>query len=211
MSTYYEHPKIPQKLQKILKKPFHLSHPTDRVLLTTTRGKQMTDYLPPPPAVIDLSDPHVGGAMADFGSAQQRLMALFDAQGGINHKFVARNPETSEFFEPTVGIFNTHFANSNKLTRQINQFENALKQYVSDNEIDVDVARDLADYFGITLNREVQFCIQVEFTFTAEVPLDEDVDSAIENFNFNVETGWGSEVDIDYVDAQIIHNEWQEV
>jgi len=171
----------------------------------------MDNQLPPPPAVIDLSDPHVGGAMADFDSPEQRLMALFDAQGGNNHKFVAMNPETSEFFEPTVSTFNWHFANSNRLTRQINYFENALKQYVSDNEIDVDVARNLADYFDITLNREVQFCIQVEFTFTAEVPLDEDVDSAIENFNFNVETGWGSEVDIDYVDAQIIHNEWDEV
>jgi len=171
----------------------------------------MTDYLTPPPAVIDLNDPHVGGAQADFDTPEQRLEALFNAQGGNNHKFVVRHPDTSEFLETTVSNYNYHFTLSNKLTRQVNRFEDALKQYVSDNEIDVDVARDLADYFGITLNREVQFCIQVEFTFTADVPLDEDVDSAIENFNFNVESGWGSEVDIDYVDAQIIHNEWNEV
>ena len=171
----------------------------------------MTDYLPPPPAVIDLSDPHVGGAMADFNSPQQRLMALFDAQGGNNHKFVAMNPVTSEFFEPTVGIFNSCFANSNKLTRQINSFENALKQYVSDNEIDVDVARDLADYFGIELAREVQFCVQVEYTFTVELPLDEDADSVVANLNFSVDTGWGQEFDIDEYDAQVIHDQWDEV
>jgi len=171
----------------------------------------MTDYLPPPPAVIDLSDPHVGGAQADFNSPQQRLMALFDAQGGNQHNFVAMHPDTADFFETNVHNFNFHFSNSNKLTRQVNCFEEILKDRVRDGDLDVDNARELADCFGIELAREVQFCIQVEFTFTAEVPLDEDVDSAIENLNFNVETGWGSEVDIDYVDAQIIHNEWQEV
>jgi hypothetical protein len=158
----------------------------------------MTDYLPPPPAeiVIDPINP---------------LEQAFNAQGGNQHKFVVQNPTTSDYFETNVSNFNYHYSNSVKLSRQVASFEEIIKDRVRDGDLDVDNARELADCFGIELAREVQFCVQVEYTFTAEVPLDEDVDSAIENFNFNVEAGWGSEVDIDHVDTQIIHNEWQEV
>lgn len=159
---------------------------------------------------VDMNDPEVGGAMADFETPEQRLEALFNAQGGNRHTFIAQDPNTAHYFEATVNNYNHHYSGHVKLSRQVEQFESSLKQYVSDQEIDIDVARDLADCFGITLTREVQYCVQVEFTFTMELEPDTDPYDIIGDLNFDVSTPYGMDAEISDYDAQVIHDQWVE-
>ena len=157
----------------------------------------MTDYLPPPPAeiVIDPND---------------LLEKAFIDQGGNNHKFVVQHPDKPEYFETTVHNYNFHFQNNNRLSSQRDYFEDTLKDRVRDGDIDIDVARDLADCFGIELSRSVEYCVQVECTFTVYLPLDADPDDVVDNLNFEMVNGWGMEYDIDDSDYQVIYSQYTE-
>ena len=155
----------------------------------------MTDYLPPPPAEIVL-DP---------------LESAYETQGKNLHTFVYQNPDDDKFYETNVNNYMFFFTQYKYLSSQRDYFEDTLKDRVRDGDIDIDIARDLADCFGIELSRSVQYCVQVEYTFMVDVPLDvEDPSDVVDNINFEMVNGWGMEYDIDDSDYQIIHSVWND-
>ena len=153
-----------------------------------------TDLLPPPPAEINLAK------------------VQYDNQGGRNHQFLYQPDERDESYQTgTVAKFMNLRSAVNVHHSRVASFAATIKQYLRDEEIDADVARDLADYFDVSLTREIQYCVQVEFTFTAELPLGDDEDDVIDHLNFEVSTGYGSSVDISDFDVNVIHSDSQEV
>jgi len=51
----------------------------------------------------------------------------------------------------------------------------------------------------------------VEFTFTAELGQDDDVDSVVDNLSFSVESGYYSDVEIDNTDYNVQDTSYTEV
>ena len=161
----------------------------------------MTDYLPPPPAEI----------VIDTSPENPRAVA-FAAQGGNSHTFIYQPDGTNDLYlEGSVYQFKSLRDTNQKYSQQVESFEYALKEYLKSEEIDPHIANEFADIFGISLTREVQFCVQVEFTFCVEMPLDADPDDVPENVNFEVTAGYGSDIDINEYDANIIHSTWDDV
>ena len=137
------------------------------------------------------------------------LQAEYEAAGGINQTFYAKvgnhyNLVNAYQYEAQ------HRALTSRIG-MIDEFEASLKEALAQEEIEADVAQTFADIFGISLKREYEFCVTVEFTFTAELGQDDDVDSVVDNLSFSVESGYYSDVEIDNTDYNVQSTDYTQV
>lgn len=136
--------------------------------------------------------------------------AEYEAQGGMNHKFWAKTSDT--FYQQVNAYqFEQNLRSLKNRIGMIDEFEASLKEALAQEEIEPDVAQTFADIFGISLKREYEFCVTVEFTFTAELGKDDDPDSVADNLSFSVESGYYSDVEIDNTDYNVQDTSYTEV
>jgi hypothetical protein len=162
----------------------------------------MTEYLPPPPAEIVLDNP----------TAFVNPMAVaFDEQGGDNHQFVYRpDAGTDHYYTGTVRQFlGLRTANANCHQQRI-RFEYLLNAYCQSGDVDSEIANEFAEIFDIELRRQVSYCVQVEYTFTVDLPIGTDPDDLVENLSFDVSPNIYSDVEMDNYDSQVIHSQWED-
>jgi hypothetical protein len=74
-----------------------------------------------------------------------------------------------------------------RMSNQIEQFENALKDHLEHGYIDHEIAIGYADMFDISLDREVAVNMTIVVTGTARIPFDTELDSI----------NWDNEVEVD--------------
>jgi len=155
----------------------------------------MDNYLPPPPEVIDLNHPQTG-----FTDAE-KLQAM-----------TARYEEVQAQHAQAHGLhLNTQTA-LRRLTDNVDHFERALKCAIDDETIDSDLAGEFADIFDIQLEKNYEFTVTVEYTFSVTAPMSQDPDDIAENLNFTVESGYYSDgIQIDDYDANVTHSDYTEV
>jgi len=137
------------------------------------------------------------------------LQAEYEAAGGINQTFYAKvgnhyNLVNAYQYEAQ------HRALTSRIG-MIDEFEESLKEALAQDEISSDVAQTFADIFGISLKREYEFCVTVEFTFTAELGQDDDPDSLADNLQFSVEAGYYTNAEIDNTDYSVQDTSYTEV
>lgn len=154
----------------------------------------MTDLLPPPPGetAIDLAP----------------YEAEYIAQGGYNYKFYAK--VGNGFQVANVFQFEQDRRNNVSMTNMISEFTDSLKEALAQQEIDPDVAQTFADIFDINLKRNFEFTATVEFTFTVELDNDADVDSVVDNLNFEVSDGY-NDYELDNSDYNVTYSDYTEV
>lgn len=139
------------------------------------------------------------------------MAVLFDAQGGDDHKFVYRpDPGTDNFYPGTVRQFlNLREMVSNHNVQRV-RFESLLNAYCQSGDVDPEIAKEFAEIFDIELRRQVSYCVQVEYTFTVDVPIGTDPDDIVENLSFEVSPSFSMDIEIDNYDSQVIHSEWED-
>ena len=154
----------------------------------------MTDLLPPPPGetAIDLAP----------------YEAEYIAQGGYNRKFYAK--VGNAFQVANVFQFEQDRRNNVSMTNMISEFTDSLKEALAQGEIDPDVAQTFADIFNINLKLNFEFTVTVEYTFTVELGNDADVDSVVENLNFEVSEGY-NDYELDNSEYNVTYSDYTEV
>jgi hypothetical protein len=160
----------------------------------------MDNYLPPPPEVIDLNHPE-GGLMLNEFTTAEKLQAM-----------TARYEEVQAQHAQAHGLhLNTQTA-LRRLTDKIDYFEQALKTAVEEESIDSDLAGEFAGIFDIQLEKNYEFTVTVEYTFSVTAPMNQDPDDIVGNLNFNVESGYYSDgIEINDEDANVTHSDYTEV
>lgn len=93
------------------------------------------------------------------------------------------------------------------MNAKVQNLEDTLKQYLDDEEIEEDVATEIANIFGISLDKTIEVTVNVEFTFTLTLPRDADLDDVVQNFSFSADT-YGSDAEIESEDFTIV--DWNE-
>jgi hypothetical protein len=88
---------------------------------------------------------------------------------------------------------------------KVQNLEDTLKQYLDDEEIEEDVATEIAKIFGISLDKTIEVTVNVEFTLSMVVPRDADLDDVIGNLSFNVDS---YDADVESEDFSIV--DWNE-
>ena len=136
--------------------------------------------------------------------------AEYEAQGGANHKFWNKVSDTF-YSQGTVYQYEMLRQQYSEKVRQIEEFEETLKEFLSDENIDSDTAESFASIFGISLKREYEFTVTVEFTFTAELDMDDDPEDVSSNLEFSVSPGYYSGIEIDNDNYEISDYQYTEV
>ena len=90
-----------------------------------------------------------------------------------------------------------------RFRNQVKQFEEALKENVADESIDMEIAQGYADIFDIVLTKKFDVSVTVTFSGTAEVPLGMDEDSITQNVSFSFDEGWSDGVEWDMVEDDV--------
>lgn len=86
---------------------------------------------------------------------------------------------------------------------RIKDFGDSLKEHVSEESIDSDIAQMYADIFDIPLTKKYDVSVTVTFSGTAEVPLGMDEDSITHNVSFSFDEGWSDGVEWDMTEDDI--------
>ena len=160
----------------------------------------------PAPEVIDMNDPYVGGAMADFD-----VPDTDNVYKRLENLTVKYNELHAQHNQDHVLHLNIQTA-LRRLTDKIDYFEQALKTAVEEESIDSDLAAEFADIFDIQLEKNYEFTVTVEYTFSVTAPMSTDPDSIVESLNFNVESGYYSDgIEINDEDANVTHSDYTEV
>lgn len=155
----------------------------------------MDTYLPAPPEVIDLNDPHAGFTDAEKLAALTARYEELQSQLNYTHTYHL-NDQTA----------------LRRLTDNVDHFERALKGAIDDEAIDSDLAEEFAGIFDIQLEKTYEFTVTVEYTFSATAPMNTDPDNIVESLNFNVESGYYSDgIEINDEDANVTHSDYTEV
>ena len=82
----------------------------------------------------------------------------------------------------------------------VDQFMDTLLTYVASDEIDSDVAEELADCFGRDLTRKVYVNIDISGELELVLPAGVDLESAIEELDFGPNVHYASGIQIEYSD-----------
>ena len=91
---------------------------------------------------------------------------------------------------------------SDRMSRQIRDFQDALKEHLASDEIDPEIAKGYADIFGFDLTREVFVNFTVQITGTASVPIGVDLDTIEWENECDIDIRSYSDYDLDvYVDT----------
>lgn len=92
---------------------------------------------------------------------------------------------------------------ANELLNKVKEFEGYLKEHVSEESIDLDIAQVYAEIFDIVLTKKYDVSVTVTFSGTAEVPLGMDEDSITHNVSFSFDEGWSDGVEWDMTEDDI--------
>lgn len=76
-------------------------------------------------------------------------------------------------------------------------------------EIEDEVAQDIARTLGFDLSKSVEVVVNVEFTLTLSIPHGMEVDEAVEDLEFSVSGGYSGDVEIEHEDSSL--SDWSEV
>ena len=154
----------------------------------------MTDYLPAPPAEIVLTP----AQLAESG---------WNAQGGTSHRF-SYMTENGEFSTATVADYARFREGYYQKLHQIQQLDAWLSSNAAD--YDLDAMQEIADIFGIVLEREYEFDVMVRFSGTFTAPPGVEPERVIENFSFEMNEGYYQEdgVSINDSDYQVEGSDW---
>jgi hypothetical protein len=154
----------------------------------------MDTYLPAPPEVIDLNDPHAGFTDAEKLAALTVKYEQLQSQHNQTH----------------VTFLNTQTA-LRRLTDNVDHFENALKEALQEGEIDSDLAEKFAGIFDISLKKTYEFTVTVEYTFSAIVPMNIDPNNIVDELNFNVESYcYSDDIKIHDENAYVTYSDYTE-
>lgn len=155
------------------------------------------------------------GAMADFDDpALPRATVdpnetLWNMQGGASHKFA---------YLTDSGVYTTRTVNDYAYidkayaikTRQIEELDNWLTNAVG--EYETDMLQEIADIFGIMLERSWSFDVTVRFTGTFTCPPDVDPETVVDNLTFSLDESYylPDGTSIDDSDYQVESSDWSE-
>jgi hypothetical protein len=79
---------------------------------------------------------------------------------------------------------------------------------LEDENIDDDLAKEIADALGIELSRSVEVSVTVDFSLTLNIPYGSDLDDVVGDLNFSVETGYTYDCELESEDFHI--SDWSE-
>ena len=89
----------------------------------------------------------------------------------------------------------------------INSFMETLVEYIKGNDIDKEVAADLADCFGRELTRKVYGRIRIEGDVEVVIPLDLDLDNIAQELDIHIGEAYNSDVKVEYSDVSLVEVE----
>ena len=89
----------------------------------------------------------------------------------------------------------------------IDSFMETLVEYIKGNDIDKEVAADLADCFGRELTRKVYGRIRIEGDVEFVIPLDLDLDNIAQELDIHIGEAYNSEVKVEYSDVSLVEVE----
>lgn len=101
----------------------------------------------------------------------------------------------------------SHYDNYKNLLAQVDSFMETLGNYAKDNDIDYEIATDLADCFGRELTRKVYGHIRIEGDIELEVPVGFDLDTIGDELDISVGQAYSSTVRVDYYDVSTVEIE----
>lgn len=159
----------------------------------------MTDLVGDPALEIPIPPP----------TPSQLAEALWNAQGGAGLTFAFMN-ERGDFVKRTVADYAYMDKAYTEKVRQIQELDNWLQNAVG--EYDVDMLQEIADIFGIMLERSWTFDVTVRFTGTFTCPPDVDPETVVDNFTFSLDESYylPDGTSIDDSDYQVESSDWSE-
>ena len=89
----------------------------------------------------------------------------------------------------------------------IDNFMETLVEYIKGNDIDKEVAADLADCFGRELTRKVYGRIRIEGDVEFVIPLDLDLDNIAQELDIHIGEAYTSDVKVEYSDVSLVEVE----
>ena len=89
----------------------------------------------------------------------------------------------------------------------IDNFMETLVEYIKGNDIDKEVAGDLADCFGRELTRKVYGRIRIEGDVEFVIPLDLDLDNIAQELDIHIGEAYTSDVKVEYSDVSLVEVE----
>lgn len=89
----------------------------------------------------------------------------------------------------------------------IDNFMETLVEYIKSDDIDKEVAADLADCFGRELTRKVYGHIRIEGDVELVIPLGIDLDSIGEELDIHIGEAYTSDVKVEYSDVSLVEVE----
>ena len=89
----------------------------------------------------------------------------------------------------------------------IDSFMETLVEYIKGNDIDKEVAADLADCFGRELTRKVYGRIRIEGDVEFVIPLDLDLDNIAQELDIHIGEAYTSDVKVEYSDVSLVEVE----
>lgn len=89
----------------------------------------------------------------------------------------------------------------------IDNFMETLVEYIKGNDIDKEVAADLADCFGRELTRKVYGRIRIEGDVEFVIPLDLDLDNIAQELDIHIGESYTSDVKVEYSDVSLVEVE----
>ena len=101
----------------------------------------------------------------------------------------------------------SHYDNYKNLLAQVDSFMETLGNYARDNDIDYEIATDLADCFGRELTRKVYGHIRIEGDVELEVPVNFDLDDIGDELDIHIGQSYTSTVRVDYSDISLVEIE----
>ena len=101
----------------------------------------------------------------------------------------------------------SHYDNYKNLQAQVDSFIETLARYVESDDIDNEIAEDLAECFGRELTRKIVGHIRIEGDVEIEVPVGFDLDAIGEELDIHIGQAYNSTVRIDYSDVSVVEIE----
>lgn len=101
----------------------------------------------------------------------------------------------------------SHYDNYKNLLAQVDSFIETLARYVESDDIDNEIAEDLAECFGRELTRKIVGHIRIEGDVEIEVPVGFDLDAIGEELDIHIGQAYTSTVRIDYSDISLVEIE----
>jgi hypothetical protein len=89
----------------------------------------------------------------------------------------------------------------------IDTFMETLVEYLKGNDLDKEVAADLADCFGRELTRKVYGRIRIEGDVEFVIPLDLNLDNIAQELDIHIGEAYNSDVKVEYSDVSLVEVE----